>query len=755
VNERRTEPFVEGDLAPNEPTGAMPAAGSSVGTQPFVRDVATSTHAVPKELAPSQPTEGIEAVDVVAGFRIGRKLGEGGMATVFEAVHMESGQRVALKRVKEAGRGDKQFTDRFLREVQAASGLDHEHICKVLGGGRAENDRGGEELYMAVELIEGGDLDKLLRNMGGALPAAAATVVICELLEALDHAHGKGVVHRDIKPANVMLAADGTVKLVDFGIARAVGDQKLTATGLVVGTPSYMSPEQARGMETDGRSDLFSVGVMLIELVTGSNPFFAESATATVMKILLEQAPPLFALDPSAPGVLHHVVAGLLERDRARRYPSARAALDDLAPYRALVMAQHPRLLRECLERPEHTKRLLLAEQAQFERDRAADLLELGEVGLPAATLALVRALKLEPDNADARRMLDDVVQRASFDLRPSDERIRALEEGELAKPNAAAASWRRAADLHRAARNPPGQARALSYYLQRQPSDELATRQFRAIASGPEVDAKQKKSTRVALSTREIVDGIRTGGFKAASSTEQFTTVRPVSGPGGATGASASNAADALFGDGGFEGNAARATMTGATPMMPRGPGARPARASVRTDERIAAMGGARERSGASGTWMMAGGLAVVVALVFTVFSWSAKETAKGTEQVVLAAQNAVNVEDRTREQSQRLLDQAREALAQRADNDALMYADQAMSLNPGMTERADALFIKARARMISGDEGAAHGDLRRYFDEAPPSHRDMHEARALDAKLSGARAAPPGMPALPGGAP
>lgn len=649
-------------------------------------------------LPPSAPTEGVvpsspsssspsstssSGGDRVAGFRILRLLGQGGMAAVYEAVD-DSGQRVALKRVREDARRDPAFVERFLREVRAARKLDHPNCCKVYAGGTD-----GDDVFMAVELIDGGDLDQLLARAGGRLPAAVAASVVLQLLEALDHAHGAGLVHRDIKPANVMLTRAGVVKLVDFGIARSHDDVKLTATGLVVGTPAYMSPEQARGEALDARSDLFSVGVMFAELLLGANPFQGDTATATVMKILTTSVPPLHALEPTVPGVVAHVVTGLLQRQAAQRYPSARAAIDDLAPYVRLLNEQVPELVRLCVDDPVGGCARLRRAQAEFERERAHDLRAHG--ALPAAALASHRAVTLVPDDAALRALYDDVIARGAFDLAPTEPRIAQL-EAEIARAPLQPALLKRAADLHRAAHNPLGQATWLLRYLHVQPTDQVAQQQCDTLLHGPRETLAALPRAR--LSTREIVDGIRTGGWRATSTPTE--TALPA-------------------------------------PRPARAPA--PARPVVQGTNAIVVV----DRSDSSSVLVKAAVVSIAIVLVAGALWGFGRTTTDVAADVqhTIAGRAGPDADAAVRAMTLQHLTRARALIAERNGVDALAEVDAVLRLQPTGGEYFDALFIKARALALDSQRDAAADVLRDYLDRAPISHGDYAEATALQKRM------------------
>jgi len=276
-------------------------------------------------------------------YLIERRLGGGGMAEVFLArtVGAEGFSRqVAIKRVLPGFSDNPQFAQLFIAEAQLTSQLQHANLVSVFDFDR---DREGR-LFLVMELVAGTDLDGLLET--GPLPLSLVIFLAIEILRGLDYAHElpsgiggmRGIVHRDISPHNVLLSWDGSVKLSDFGIAKARATTSATASVLIKGKPAFMSPEQARGFPLDGRSDLFSVGVMLFEMLCWK-PLFAGSTTEeTLARLLFDPIPTPRDLRPELPDDLSRVVGSLLQRDRDQRTPTANAAIAAL-----VACADYPR----------------------------------------------------------------------------------------------------------------------------------------------------------------------------------------------------------------------------------------------------------------------------------------------------------------------------------------------------------------------------------------------------------------------------
>jgi serine/threonine protein kinase len=274
--------------------------------------------------------------------RIGRylvtgRIGKGGMGMVYRGLDPALEREVAVKTLVAQDSFDSDGRRRFEVEARAAARLSHPNIVTVHELGE---DRG--ILFIAMEMLPGADLESLLRS-GEALPLAEKLDIVAQVCRGLAYAHERGVVHRDIKPSNVRLLDDGTAKILDFGIAKLGPDHHITKTGMMVGTVHYMSPEQVRGRPLDGRTDVFSAGVILYELLAGERPFKGEDITAILYKIVNEE-PPSLALEalgelgPRLRGVLDKALA----KDPAARYPSAAALAEELAALSAEVQRSRP-----------------------------------------------------------------------------------------------------------------------------------------------------------------------------------------------------------------------------------------------------------------------------------------------------------------------------------------------------------------------------------------------------------------------------
>jgi serine/threonine protein kinase len=280
----------------------------------------------------------------ISHYRITGQLGSGGMGIVYEAQDLDLGRKVALKFLPPQLARDQNALDRFLLEARTASALNHPNICTIYAVEKVQLESGEQQSFIAMELLEGETLDR--RLAAGALPLDRMLEWGIQLADALDAAHAKGIIHRDIKPANIFLTKRGPVKVLDFGLAKlthpemameTIGATKddpnpaqLTSPGATVGTIAYMSPEQARGLDLDTRTDLFSLGVVIYQLATGRLPL-SGSTSAVVFHAILELDPvPALQINSALPPKLEEIIEKALEKDRDLRYQSAADLRGDL-----------------------------------------------------------------------------------------------------------------------------------------------------------------------------------------------------------------------------------------------------------------------------------------------------------------------------------------------------------------------------------------------------------------------------------------
>src|SRR5256885_6674277 len=265
------------------------------------------------------------------------ELGRGAMGVVYKAVDPVIGRTVAVKtlRLSEEGSGlsRPELLNRFQTEARAAGLLTHPNIVVVFDAGEEEG-----LYYITMELVEGKSLQALL-DSGQAFPLPRVLRIMEQTCSALHFAHERNIVHRDIKPANLMLTADDTVKVTDFGTAKILQFGTVQQTAHVMGTPSYMSPEQVKGRVVDGRSDIFSLGVLLYEMITGEKPFPGQNITTVIYKIVNEDPVPPRQINPTIHPGISAAVMRALAKDPQERYQNCREMLEDLKNYRSISAA--------------------------------------------------------------------------------------------------------------------------------------------------------------------------------------------------------------------------------------------------------------------------------------------------------------------------------------------------------------------------------------------------------------------------------
>jgi serine/threonine-protein kinase len=295
------------------------------------RIVAAFGDSLPKGVSPVDPGEGTQpGFQQVGRYQILERIGRGAMATVYKAYDPEINRTLALKFLQPDLCVDEEHRSRFVREAKAAGGLSHPNIVTVFDVGEIQG-----RPYIAMELLEGTPLSELMRP-GAGMPIRDVVEIGIQLARALDYAHSKGIFHRDIKPSNIMRLKDGnTIKVTDFGIARIDGgeDTQHTRVGTVLGTPQYMSPEQAMGEKVDGRSDLFSVGVVLYQLLAGHAPFEATSIVTLAHRIAKVDPTPIEKQRRDTPPALRRVVERCLKKQPDKRFQNGRELATALAKF--------------------------------------------------------------------------------------------------------------------------------------------------------------------------------------------------------------------------------------------------------------------------------------------------------------------------------------------------------------------------------------------------------------------------------------
>src|SRR5271166_1130860 len=309
---------------PSEPRGTRlpPFDGTLDGSTPARSSGEVRSYGAPYRDVSFQPG------DLFGGrYEILAQLGEGGMGAVYKASDREVDRTVALKVIRPELASNPAILARFKQELLTAHQVTHKNVIRIYDLAEAEGVK-----FITMEFVEGTDLSKVLRERG-KLPPEEAVEIIRQVCLALDAAHSAGIIHRDLKPQNIMRDKSGRILVMDFGLARTVGAEGMTQTGALLGTIAYMSPEQSLGKRLDQRSDMFAVGLIFYELLSGETPFRAETAMASLLLRNQERAVPVRELDGSIPPGLSDIVSKALERDLERRYQSAQEILHDLEAF--------------------------------------------------------------------------------------------------------------------------------------------------------------------------------------------------------------------------------------------------------------------------------------------------------------------------------------------------------------------------------------------------------------------------------------
>src|SRR5450755_2048787 len=277
----------------------------------------------------------------IGNCRILEEIASGGMAVVYRAIQEPLGRTVAIKALKTSAAAEENVVTRFEREAKSLANLQHENIIHVYD---FHHERGA--MFIVMEYVQGIDLYDLLEKCG-RLPYDAAAILAMQVARALDYVHYRGIVHRDIKPANIMIARTGGTKVMDFGIARDTSFGDLTEAGTGIGTPAYMSPEQVLGDKLDARSDIFSLGVVLYQMLTGKKPFVEDEKKSAMHKIRLEKHESARSVNPEVPRELNNIIDRCLEKQPRDRWRSSQHMVMALERFLAkhVEMNHHARLV--------------------------------------------------------------------------------------------------------------------------------------------------------------------------------------------------------------------------------------------------------------------------------------------------------------------------------------------------------------------------------------------------------------------------
>jgi serine/threonine protein kinase len=333
-------------------------------------------------------------------YELKEELGKGGMAKVYLAVQKALQRPVALKLLFSHLAEDDKVVQRFVREARTASELHHENIVQIIDCGRID-----DVAFICMEFVEGLDLQKWLKSHG-APPVEIALLMIRDLCRGLEHAHSRRITHRDIKPANIMLTPDGVIKIMDFGLARTGGEasEALTLVGAVLGTPAYMSPEQASGEKVDERSDIFSAGVVAYELLGGRRPFDGDSYAKVLSAVLTADPTDIQRINPLVTDEVARILRGMLTKDAARRTQTIMQVRQELeAVIHEMGLLRSREMLRDYTLDPQATAQKWHTKRLSRHLDQGKYFEAMGQARIEDALSEYRRALFLDPENEAAR----------------------------------------------------------------------------------------------------------------------------------------------------------------------------------------------------------------------------------------------------------------------------------------------------------------------------------------------------------------
>jgi len=344
----------------------------------------------------------IEARKRIANFEVIELIGSGGMASIYKATQLSLERPVALKVMHRHLTANENFVARFEKEAKRAATMHHENIVSIIDYGSVDG-----EYFIAMEYIEGQNLKQMMTRMK-RLPLEVALLIGREIANGLKYAHNNGLIHRDIKPANIMLSTDGRILITDFGIAKDHADLSITDTGQMIGSPAYMSPEQAAGRPIDHRCDIFSLGIVLYEIIIGERPFKGDTYQEMITNIISASVPDLAQLRVDVTPSLNMVVGKCLQKDIEGRYQDAELLAADLDnELKDFVIPSPRKLMTEFVKNPIRTTEKLRSDRIAKHTEKALYLMNLGHGRLADATREFESVLRFDRTNKTARTYLD------------------------------------------------------------------------------------------------------------------------------------------------------------------------------------------------------------------------------------------------------------------------------------------------------------------------------------------------------------
>lgn len=343
----------------------------------------------------------------IRNFEIKELIATGGMAAIYKAVQVSLDRTVAIKILHGHLAQDKDFITRFEREAKAAANLKHDNIVNIIDFGKTE-----DIYFIAMEYVEGKSLKDLMHAVD-FVPFDIALTIAREISLGLHHAHQKGVVHRDIKPANILIGLDGGIKIADFGLAQAQDLVSVTVTGSIVGTPAYMSPEQASGKKIDHRSDLFSLGVVIYEMITGRKPFSGQNYSSIIHEIMTVVPPKPFEANPLIPREISAIIEKMLNKDPEQRPQNAGEISADITAYfRKMKIECSRRDVIQFMTAPENYLVGLRKERKEKHLERGLHFMGLGSDKIDEAVSEFDKVIQLDPNDTRVLGYLKDLQAR-------------------------------------------------------------------------------------------------------------------------------------------------------------------------------------------------------------------------------------------------------------------------------------------------------------------------------------------------------
>ncbi len=340
----------------------------------------------------------------IRNFEIKELIATGGMAAIYRAVQVSLDRVVAVKILHGHLAQDKDFITRFEREAKAAANLKHENIVNIIDFGQSE-----DLYFIAMEFVDGKSLKDLIAAVG-CLPYDIAMMIAYEISQGLCHAHEKGVVHRDIKPANILISQEGSSKIADFGLAQAQDLTSVTVTGLILGTPAYMSPEQASGRKIDGRSDIFSLGVVLYEMITGEKPFKGQNYSSIIHEILTVEPPRPIEANPLIPRDINVLIEKMLAKDPAQRHQTIKEVAEEIKNFFRKTKIEFSRTnVRDFLAAPDGYVRQLNQTRKEKHLERGLYFMGLGQAKIDEAIAEFEKVARLDPADTRAGKYLSEL----------------------------------------------------------------------------------------------------------------------------------------------------------------------------------------------------------------------------------------------------------------------------------------------------------------------------------------------------------